>query len=283
MKAILELLGRQQFSNLKSLAVPYKINLGKTGIKEIAARCPHLETFDVGYSFTSGIKMKDTDLVDAVEHFTSLTGIHMCKGWSTPTNSAIESVVKAMAGNLLDLRIRGDEIMMEWLSDDTLSVIATSCPNLKHFAYSTGSRSYYNSEKDLLSGEGVIALIRGCRRLEVLELEGSRKVGKDAFVTITNMVAQGGAASVGKSTGNDDEGEYALRKINLKGYPFVIVGFPFRIEADPTYKKPHDREAALAFLRSLGGPTLPGPGDAAGGQDMGEEDFADVPEGYGID
>ena len=248
MKAILELLGRQQFSNLKSLAVPYKISLGKTGIKEIAARCPNLETFDVGYSFTSGIKMKDTDLVDAVKHFKNLTGIHTCKGFSTPTNSAIESMAKAMAANLLDLRIRGDELMLEYLSDATLKAIANSCPNLKNFTYRLTS-TYYKAGDDLLTGEGVIALVSGCRRLEVLELEGARNVGQNAFVTITNMVATLPPMAAGS---NNDGGEYALRKIDLKNYPFVISGFPFRIEANPNYKKPFSR--AEAFRALLDGP-----------------------------
>lgn len=269
MKAILELLGRQQFSNLKSLAVPYKINLGKTGIKEIAARCPHLETFDVGYSFTSGIKMKDTDLLDAVEHFTSLTSIRMQKGWSSPTNSGIESVAKAMAGNLLDLRIRGEDLMMEWLSDATLTIIANSCPNLKHFTYSLSSTRFsYNARSDLLTGEGVTALVRGCRRLEVLELDGARKVEKDDFVAITNMVAQNDAAA-GKAGSNSDGGEFALRKINLKRYPFLITGYPFRIEDNPNYQEPRAR-FDMSFLNNLD-------------NELEEEAFAEVPEGFGIE
>ena len=81
-----------------------------------------------------------------------------------------------------------------------------------------------------MSGAGIIALVKGCRRLEILELEKAKQIGKDAFVTILKMLArEDDAASLG--TGSDGR-DFALRKIELKGYPFVIRGSPFCIEDD---------------------------------------------------
>ena len=67
--------------------------------------------------------------------------------------------------------------------------------------------------------------MEGCRRLEVLELESAKNVGKDTFVTIANLVVQGN--EVASAGGN---GMYALRQIKLKGYPFTVSDFPFRVE-----------------------------------------------------
>ena len=107
--------------------------------------------------------------------------------------------------------------------------ISASCPNLKHFAYKVDWFSCYESSRDGLTGVGVLALVEGCRHLEVLDLDSARNVSKDTFVTIASLVAQGNeTASAG---GN---GVYALRKITAKNYPFTISGFPFRIEDKPS-------------------------------------------------
>ena len=73
----------------------------------------------------------------------------------------------------------------------------------------------------MLSGVGVIGLVRGCRRLETLELSDAKRVDREAFQTIIDLVEDG-----------DEEGDFALRKIDLRGYgyPFVIKSDPLRIE-----------------------------------------------------
>lgn len=115
------------------------------------------------------------------------------------------------------------------LSFSSYQRISASCPNLKHFAYKVEWFSCYESYRDGLTGVGVLALVEGCRRLEVLDLDSARNVSKDTFVTIANLVVQGSeAASAG---GN---GVYALRQITVENYPFTISGFPFRIEDKPS-------------------------------------------------
>ena len=227
MTYLLKLLGRPQFANLKSLAIPYKIKLGKTSCKQIAKVCPHLETLDLGWAGSYfGPKAKDHDLLDAAEHFTNLTSIRT--DMYNVTSSGISAVAQAMGEQLLDLRVSC--ICFRYLSDDTLQVLATSCPNLKHFAYKANSSYGYSSFRDRFTGVGVLALVEGCRRLEVLELENARNVRKDTFVTIANLVVQGN--EVASAGGN---GVYALRQINLKGYPFTVSDFPFRVEDTEGY------------------------------------------------
>ncbi|KAL7552429.1 hypothetical protein ACHAWF_015666 [Thalassiosira exigua] len=215
MKSVLELLGRPQFSNLKFLAIPSKINLGKTGLKQISRLCPQLESLDVGYSASSGQNPRDSDLMEATERFTCLTGLRT-NMWNA-TSFGISSVANAMGGRLLDLRICGDSITHHYLSDNALHTLAGECPNLKHFTYKVQYPSHYVQALDRLSGEGVVALVRGCRRLEVIELAHARNVRKDAFTAIKEMIAQ----DRGNSNG------FALRKIDLKGYDFLVDGNPF--------------------------------------------------------
>lgn len=216
MTSFLKLLGRPQFANLKTLSIPYKLKFGKTSCKQISLACPHLESLDI-----NGIKAKDHDLVDVAERFTNLTSISIDM-WNV-TNFGIRSMAQAMGGQLLHLDIRGDSITEHYLSDSALGVIASSCQNLKSFTYKVSS-FYYKKELDGLTGAGILSLVEGCRNLEVLNLCGASNVSKDTFVTIANQVAQGEAASIG---GN---GRYALRRINLRLYPFTVSGYPFRIE-----------------------------------------------------
>jgi hypothetical protein len=209
---LLALLGRPQFANLKFLALPYKVKLGKATIASIAKVCPHLETWDVGYSKGSG-RGKDSDLMDAVEKFTKLTSIGT-NMWDV-TSTGISSVVRVMGANLLDLRIDNDCICSHYLHDGVLTVISEHCPNLKHFAYKMHSYCY-KAYLDWLSGAGVRDLVRGCRRLEVLELERSLNIERADFESILHMVSQ-------------DPGSFALRKIDLIGYSFVIRDNPLSI------------------------------------------------------
>ena len=75
---------------------------------------------------------------------------------------------------------------------------------------------FYKQEFDWLTGAGIRALVRGCRRLEVLELEHASLIEKEDFVEILNMLAQ-------------DPGSCALRKIDLVGYSFTVSGHPLAV------------------------------------------------------
>ena len=71
-----------------------------------------------------------------------------------------------------------------------------------------------------MSDAGITTLVSGCRRLEVLELANAKRIGKSAFTAIMDMLARENATS----------DKFALRKIDLVGYPFAVRGYPFRIE-----------------------------------------------------
>ncbi|KAL3762963.1 hypothetical protein ACHAWU_001110 [Discostella pseudostelligera] len=206
---LLALLGRPQFANLKFIALPFKLRLKSSTIASIAKMCPHLETWDVGYGKGTG-RGKDCDLVDAAEKFTKLTSIRT-NMWDV-TASGIASAAKVMGDQLVDLRVK-NEFNHRSLSDASLAIIAEHCPNLKHFAYDCRAGEHSHAS---LTGVGFMILIRGCRRLEVLELKNVSELTRRDFESILNMLAQ-------------DRGSFALRQIDVVGYPFIIRSNPLSI------------------------------------------------------
>lgn len=83
-----------------------------------------------------------------------------------------------------------------------MRVIATNCHNLKSFTYKLESFGCYSRLFDGLSDNGILALVRGCRKLESLELINAKRVKAACFVTIRDTVAA-------------DENAYALRSIKV--------------------------------------------------------------------
>lgn len=186
MTSVLQLLARPQFANLKALTLPTKIKLGKTSLKQIAKLCPSLEELDMGFTHhLGGIHPKDSDLMDVAEHLPGLSGIGVDM-WSA-TSGGIQSMVLSMGSNLRCIRVQGDTITEHYLSDGTLTTIASSCPNLTEFAYKL-SRSYYKSWRDGVTHSGIIALVRGCRKLERLHVVGTQNVSILAFEVLVSLL-----------------------------------------------------------------------------------------------
>ena len=168
----------------------------------------------------TGPKLKDEHIVSLAENFTQLTASRNIEMWSI-SNSGIANMAQTMGGKLLDLRINGS---IYYLADSGLRAIAFWCNNLQHFSYKISWG--YNAGRDYLSGDGVVNLISKCRRLEIVELEDARNVTREHFEEILSMVEQG-----------DDEEEFALRKILLVGYKFIIEENPLRIVDKEAYKE----------------------------------------------
>ena len=162
-----------------------------------------------------------TCLIEAAETFVNLTSIRTSM-WDV-TSYGIAYAATAMGATLLDLRIGNDCICSHYLSDAALVFVAEFCPNLKHFAYIINYRCWYKEEHDTLTGVGVTHLIRGCRRLEVLELQNAKRIQKEDFIAILNVLAQDDAAAT------DENGMFALRKIVLIDYSFFIRENPFAV------------------------------------------------------
>jgi len=210
--SLLTLLGRPQFTNLKHLQLPPKCKVGKNSLRSISRACPNLETFDMGES--RGV---DSDLLNAAEIFSNLTGLHFCLG--NITNNGIMSAVRMMGTQLLDLSIHPPHGygLSKYLSDEAVVVISEFCPNIKYFDYTTGRSVHCAAVKRDLSANSITCLIRKCRRLEVLGLGFLHAISGDDFAAILSMLE------------HEDNKQHALRKIHLRGYPFVIGDKPFAI------------------------------------------------------
>ena len=243
MTSFLKLLSRPQFGNVKHLSLPSKLKLGKTSGKSLANLCPLLETIDI-----MGSKAKDADLLDLVEKNTKISTV-ITDMWNM-TSLGIQNLTQNMGERLLDLRIRGDPITQHYLSNAALSTVGSSCPNLKYFSYKVSRilcirydkhllttplhlspqlcSMYYDEGLDRVTGDGILALVEGCRKLETLEIWGAKRVNRSTFDTICSLVNQSGVASAGGGNG-----VYALRKIAIRGYPFIVSDDrPFTVEDD---------------------------------------------------
>ena len=209
MTSLLKLLGRPQFAMLKGLAIPYNIKLGKTSVKQLAKTLPHLELFDPGYfhsgaNYSKKTNCTDTDLIAASEQFTNLTSLRV--DMANVTSNGIKVAVAALGDRLLELKAQADTICKNYLSGEVMETITSSCPNLKHFEYRSGS---CESSLDGVTGDRIVSLVEGCRRLESLELSKARNVTQSHFLQIANLVA------------NDLDG-FALRKIVANGYSYAF-------------------------------------------------------------
>ena len=87
---------------------------------------------------------------------------------------------------------------------------------------------YYDEGLDGVTGDGILAVIEGCRKLMTLEIWGAKRVSRNTFDTICSLVNQSGVASAGGGNG-----VYALQKIAIRGYPFIVSDDrPFTVEDD---------------------------------------------------
>ncbi|EED87993.1 predicted protein [Thalassiosira pseudonana CCMP1335] len=270
MKGLVALLSRPQFANLKCLAIPCKMKLGKSGLKQIgesgsckccvsrlvitllsfhsasaahitflnrhlyplsfsiAKACPHLTSINLNYT-----RAKDNDLLEATEIFPNLNALQTDM-WNV-TSRGVAAAAIAMGERLIDIRITAETITCHYLSGSHLEAIAQACPNLQYFAYrvyffstrNESDRTFFETNRTFLetvTGDTLTVLIESCRKLEVLDLRGARKVTREDFVSVLKMVAEGNA--VASADGNK---AFALREINLKGYEFDILSDPLRI------------------------------------------------------
>lgn len=69
-----------------------------------------------------------------------------------------------------------------------------------------------------------------CRCLEVLELSKARRIGRETFEEIIQMLALANESrAMANAVASNDDAKFALRNITLMGYPFVVTGWPLRI------------------------------------------------------
>lgn len=215
MTGLLKLLRRPQFSQLKAIALPSKVKLGASGVKQMAKALPHLETIDLGY-YSGNTKAKDSDLLAVAEHLTHLNGLRTDM-WNV-TSYGIASLARAMGSQLVDLRVKADTIMNNYMSQAAMETIASSCPNLKYFAYKAdASCMFYKPSLDGFRGDSVVAFVKACPKLETLEMrEVYEHVNKSHYVEIAEFVSE-------------RLDQYALRNMMVYGHSGVNVKDPFSI------------------------------------------------------
>jgi len=207
MTSFLKLLSRPQFATLKGLALPYNVKLGKNSFKRIAELLPDLETLDLGYyhadcNWSAKMNCTDADLVSTTIHFTNLTALHI--DMSKVSSHGIEVVARTMGEKLVELKLHTDNIYGNYLSEQAMETISTSCPNLKNFSYRVG-KHHYKKSSDGVTGDNVVRLVERCPQLQSLTLYEARNVEQSHFLQIARMVSS-------------DLDKFPLRKIAANGY-----------------------------------------------------------------
>lgn len=256
MTSFLKILERPQFVSVKAIALPYNVKLGKNSLKKLASLLPSLELLDTGYyhsgtHYSQKMNCTDADLVSITEHFTTLTSLRI--DMSAITSNGIDSAARAMGERLLELKASSDTISKNYLSEQNMETISSSCPNLKHFEYRSGSCNHYNSSLDGVTGDRVVSLVEACRGLESLTLYGAHNVKATHFLQLANLVG-------------DNLNDYALRKIVAFGYsarfnsdhPFDIKTLlaPYNfLEVDDKFVHPRLDKGIMFWSRRGEGPT----------------------------
>lgn len=184
---LLALLARPQFSQLESLTISYRyseysVSLNEVVIKQIAKCCPYLQELDFGYKHSCSTFQISDALKFATKQFPNLTKIAFKMGHYV-TISEIEGVVGRLAERLLELRIEANPFFQSYVSDETVLAVARCCPNLRVFA----SRIKTIFDDEHLTENGIIVLVEGCRRLQVLDLRNAARVGLSAYKAIVRM------------------------------------------------------------------------------------------------
>lgn len=212
MTEMLKLLNRPEFASAKAFAFPHKVKMGTSTMKQLAKDLPYVERLDLTDS-----KAKDADLLAATEVFGNLQSLTV-NLWNV-TSNGVASAARSMGNQLLELRISDS---LEHMSSQAMGAIATSCPNLKYFAYDPSC----SSSEDKVTGDDVVALVRSCRNLETLELHRTDKhIQQSHFVDIAKLVANNleeyslRNIIVGGSRGDDS---FDIHKV-LKKYKFLAV------------------------------------------------------------
>lgn len=191
MSEMLKLLKEPQFASVKAFSFPEKVKMGTSTMKQLAKALPYLERLDLTNS-----KAKDSDLIAATELFGNLQSLTV--ELYNVTSNGVASAVRSMGTQLLELRI----IKGNRMSSQAVGAIASSCPNLKYFAY---KGSCWGNSDDGVVGDDIVALVRSCRDLETLELhEPGKHILQSHYVEIAELVS------------NNLE-EYALRNIFVNG------------------------------------------------------------------
>jgi hypothetical protein len=192
MDHLLALLERPQFALLKTLVPPDKVRLRKKALEKIAESCPLLDNIDIGYNLFSSMHADDNALMEIPSLFPHLKKIRFGIQEKV-TRNGLWRFLETMGDRLVDLRIYytmmtfQSEAMGEWvLSDADLEEISRHCPNLEYFHY-----EQYDDINvgELLSKEGVIALVRGCPKLKSIVLANAMSVQMEAYEYIAEHAA----------------------------------------------------------------------------------------------
>lgn len=177
MTALLKLLKRPQFSSLRTLVPPYKVQARKNVFQKVAEACPLLEELDLGVGGRSHMKIDDASLLALPELFPHLKSIRF-KTYRV-SNAGLKEFCRIMGDRLVDLGIREEHENL--LSNETLATIGSSCSNLQHFYV-----DFFFQTQGQGRDEGLMDLLKKCIKLKSFRLIHSASLEQGIFEYILN-------------------------------------------------------------------------------------------------
>jgi len=182
MTDLLKLLRRPQFSSLRTLVPPNKVQNRKKAMEQIAKACPMLEELDLGVHFLSHMKIDDATLLSIPNLFPHLKSVRF--NTYRITNACLKEFCQMMGSRLVDLAIYETTDYVSdanKLSNELLASIGSSCPQLQHF--------YVHFEYQVYGfglEEGLIDLLKNCSQLKSLRLVYCNNLGPEVFQYIVD-------------------------------------------------------------------------------------------------
>lgn len=184
MTDLLKLLQMPQFSSLRVLDPPDKVQARKKAFEEIAKCCPMLEEVNAGGSIHSNMKIDDATLLTLPSLFPNLKAIRF--NMSRVTGRGVADFCLLMGDRLECLRI------YEWfdchakLTDKHLETISSNCPNLERFDFDFSTLDSFTTISKVFSAQGILDLLKHCSKLKFLHLFDCANVELDVFEYIIN-------------------------------------------------------------------------------------------------
>lgn len=180
---LLELVSRRQFAALKSLTPPCAVPLTSKSLKLIAKACPLLEEIDIGFAiYCNMLHITDADFLSLPSLFPHLAGIRFSLR-SRLTLAGIANFCQSMGTRLATLRISDFAPYRVYSEsyDELLVTVAQCCPNLIQFEYGSIFDPTFDPRESLFSEKGVIALLKGCTGMKILNLLSRANTGLAIF------------------------------------------------------------------------------------------------------
>ena len=179
MKKFLDFLRRPQFAQLKGLALPC-MDMPECGnpFVRILSCVPHLKVFSASFYGYKLCLAPRSNEVAMLHHYLPKVEF-LAISLQNADRESFETMIAQMGSQLTDLHVVVSGKESQQFNDNTFHILAQHCPNLEQFSYDSKVRRSYSRSESRPSSAGPLALINGCRKLNIAEITLPMDVRRD--------------------------------------------------------------------------------------------------------